>query len=278
MSGIQLDLPEAEYHAHPAISATALHRVLASPRRWRYERDHRVEKSEWDIGHAVHSRVLGIGAGTIAYPEDILTKAGSISPAAKVWAAERRAEGLIPLKAAQIAECDAVAESVLASPKARAILELPRQTEVALMATDKPTGLQVRGRLDGLALTEGSHQPLDLKTTISVDERKLSYAIRDYGYDIQGAVYEWLAEEVYGLDALPMVLIFVEKTAPYDVRTVSLADLAWRKGGKDRMREALDLYAACLATDQWPGADDDGEDILPIAPPFGYYYEDLELT
>ena len=278
MTGVILDLPEAEYHQHPAVSATALHRVLASPRRYRYEQDHRVEKRIWDVGHAVHARVLGIGQGTIAYPDTLLTKAGAITPAAKEWAQVRRAEGLIPLKAAEIAECDAIAESVLASPKARAILELPRQTEVALMATDEPTGLQVRGRLDGLALDDGSHQPLDLKTTISVENRALGYVVRDYGYDIQAVVYQWLAEEAYGLDTKPMVLVFVEKSPPYDVRTVSLADIAWQKGGRERMREALDLYAACITTDTWPGADDDGEDIAPLIPPYGYYSDDLELS
>ena len=90
----------------------------------------------------------------------------------------------------------------------------------------------------------------DLKTTGSVEMRKLIRTILDYGYDQQGA---WVLD---GLASLGVVdaefwLVFVTKDPPHLVRTVRLPDELLERGRR-RNRRALTRWAFCRDTGTWP--------------------------
>jgi hypothetical protein len=251
--------------------------LLRSPKHYRQAMDHRVEKAAFDLGHLVHAKVLGVGMGVAVIPDDVLSKSGTTgTDAARAFIADARANGLVPVKADVAAKVDAIAEAVLANPKAAALFSLPGDVEVSLFADDPDTGVHLRGRIDKLGtLADGRLVNIDLKTTTDVRRRKIVRAIEDFGYDVQSETYKHLLRLTTGKDIAPTHLVFVETDAPHEVRVVQLAHPDWIDGGLHKMRHAIDIYARCIATDTWPGDDDAPGDVEPIMPR-PYYLESMD--
>lgn len=264
-------MPEEEYHAHPALSASGMKQLLRSPLHYQQSRAVRIEKPAFDVGHAAHGVVLGVGAPIEQIDQKLLSADGGIrSNAAKADVDRIRAEGKIPLKPETYLKVRAMADSILANPKARALLEMDGYTEVSLFAIDPETGVPLRGRLDRLA---GS-RCLDVKTTPDVRQHKLRAVISDFGYDVQGEVYRLLVQLVLDVDPDPVQLIFVEKEAPYEVRVVQLGE-GWQAGGFARMRRAIEVFASCVEFGIWPGDDYEDGPVTEIEPP-AYYLQDVQ--
>lgn len=270
-TGLIHGIPDAQYHAMPGLSATGMKWILRSPKHYRQMIDHHVEKTAFDFGHAVHAKILGVGMDIAVIPDALLAKNGAASTLeAKAFIAQARADGLVPVKADVVAEVDAIAEAVLTHAKAGPLLELPGHPEVSLFGADPDTGVRLRGRIDYLTDTGIN---VDVKTTTDVRRHKLARAITDYGYDIQSEAYRHLLR-INGIDPQPTHLVFVEKDPPHEVRVVSLANPLWVLGGERAMRRAIDLYAECMASNTWPGDDDQPGDIEAIDPPGYYLYDD----
>ena len=270
-------LDEREYHAAPGLSATGMKWLLRSPKHYRQQMGQRVEKAAFDLGHAVHGKVLGVGLDVVVIPDDVLASNGAASTKeAKAFIADARANGLVPVKADVAAKVDAIAEAVLANSKAAALLSLPGDVEVSLFVDDPDTGVHMRGRIDKLgAFADGRLVNIDLKTTTDVRRRKIVRAIEDFGYDIQSETYKHLLRLAFNADIAPTHLVFVETEPPHEVRVVQLAHPDWIDGGLHKMRRAIDIYARCIATDTWPGDDDEPGDAEPIEPR-PYYLESLD--
>ncbi|MFT4281224.1 PD-(D/E)XK nuclease-like domain-containing protein [Microbacterium sp.] len=272
-------MDEEEYHAHPALSQTGMKALLRSPRYFRAQRSMNKAKAEFDVGHAAHALVLGVGAPIVEIPDRLLSgEYRSIqSAAAKQFKADAEAEGQTVLKPLVYAEVRRMADAVLMNAKARRLLELPGFTECSLFADDPVTGVHLRGRLDRLAWDdELGWLPLDAKTTTDVQRRKLTTSIVDFGYDIQFVVYDMLLRLIFGVEPQPMHFIFVEKAFPHEVRVVRMGDPAWRAGGEEKMRAALDLFAWCTERGEWPGDDEDGGDVQDLEAP-GWYRAQTNL-
>lgn len=250
-------MPEAEYHARPELSSHDARDLLASPAVFRWNKDSgtRVEKPEFDLGTAIHSLVLGTGAQPVAYPVELLASNGAVSTtAAKEWAEEQREAGRIPVKAAVLDTINAASESVLANPDARMLLEVPGHAEATLVTTDPVTGVDVRCRFD--FLPDGPERLIvDLKTDRDVSPEAFAGTVDRLGYHIQRSFY---------LDALGFELgeeagrhadfrfVAVETEPPYRTAVYSL-DLDFCDMGDVETRRARELYAACVATNDWPG-------------------------
>ena len=274
--GLVLGMPELEYHAMPELSSTGMKYLLRSPKHYRRAMDHRVEKPAFDLGHCVHAKVLGTGLDIVTIPADLLASNGAASTKdAKAWIEKARAAGQVPIKADVVAKVNAITEAVLANPKAAAIMSLPGDAEVSLFADDSDTGVHMRGRIDWLTkLPDGRFVNNDLKSTTDVRRHKIVRTIEDFGYDVQSEVYRTLLRLATGAEIAPTNLIFVETDAPHEVRVVTLAHPDWIEAGSLKMRQAIDIYAACIATDTWPGDDDAPGDAEPIEPR-PYYLENL---
>jgi hypothetical protein len=251
-----LGVPEEWYHGRPEVSSSRLKVMLRSPKAFRAAlAAPRVEKAEFDVGHAVHARVLGVGAPVALIPEEVLASNGALSTkAAKEWVEAARAEGKVPLKQREYDLVVRGSDAVLMHPKARQILEPEGFSEVSLFGADPEFGVSLRGRVDRLS----GLQLADVKTTPSLAVQKLRSVVDDYGYDLQSEMYRFLFELVFGEVPEPTVLIFMEKEAPYDVRVVRLGE-DWIEGGWHKFREALRRFAECSASGVWPGVDEVGE-------------------
>lgn len=256
-------MDEDEYHAHPALSYSGMKQLLRSPMHYRMYKLTNRTRPEFDVGHACHARILGVGMPIVEIPTRLLSSDGGIrTNDAKAFVAETRAEGKIPLKPAVYGDVVRASDAVLRNAKARDLLERPGFTELSLFADDPVTGVHLRCRLDRLA-----DVPIDVKSTTDVQIRKVTNTVIDFGYDIQAETYRTLIELVTGEKPEPMNLIFFEKDAPYEVRVVRLTDPVWHARGEMLMRAAIDLFAWCTEQDAWPGEDEDGGEIRDLVPP-----------
>jgi hypothetical protein len=169
----------------------------------------------------------------------------------KAAVARIREAGRVPLKADEYAEANAMAEALLAHPIAGRLLAAGGVAEQSLFWQDEVTGVWLRARPDwttDLAV-------LDVKTTKDGSRRGFRKAVAEYGYHQQ---QPWYVGGLVALDlgARPFMFAVVEKTPPYLANVHVLDDEAIAVG-HDRNRRAIDLYAACLESGEWPGYDVD---------------------
>lgn len=265
-SGLVFDMPEVEYHARPELSSTGARRILDSPARFQWEQTHRVESRAFDVGHAVHAKVLGVGLTVVAYPDEHLTPAGnpSTKAATVAWETEQRAAGLAPISRADMTLIDAMAEAVLAHAGARAVLERPGHAEVSAFATDPDTGVRLRARADRFDDTG----LVDLKTTAgSASVSGFGRDAAKHGYPVQEAHYADTFSWITG-ERAQMTFVVVEKRAPHFVAVHQLDDVT-RIAARDLAARARATYAECTVTDTWPAY---GDDILTTQMP-GWWFD-----
>ena len=246
------DMPTEAYHAHPALSSTGARRLLECPAKFAYEREHGSTPTKaMERGTAAHLAVLGVGPDLVVVDApDWRTKTAR----AKRDAA--RAEGAVPLLAAEYERVLAMAEAIRQHPVAGPLFA-PGDglAEVSLFWTDPDTGVACRARLDWARTPRPGRRLViaDYKTTTDASPQAIGRSIATYGYHQQGEWYETGAAAC-GLapDGAVMLLVFQETTAPYVVTVAQLAPsdlmLAAAKNAAARRR-----FAECTASGVWPG-------------------------
>lgn len=286
--GIYADMDEAVYHADPALSASGAKRLLSPgcPALFKHDRDNggRPNKRAFDVGHAAHKAVLGVGGDVVVVRKT--TKDKQSVPAGDYQtksAQEHRdaiyAEGKVPLLEWELRTVEAMADAIRRHPRASKLLD-PEQgsPEVSAFWHDEQHGIDRRARFDWLPTPTGAGLLTvpDYKTTTSAEPRKFTRSIWNFGYDIQAVYYtdailaHRLAEDVRFL------FIAQETTAPYLVTVHELDDLSL-KIGRERVDQACALFAECTATDTWPGYSDDIELVGPPAYLANEFDLDLEF-
>ena len=247
------DLPEQEYHAHPALSCSSAKKLLppSCPAIFKWERSNPpAAKDVFDFGSAAHKLVLGVGADLLEVEADDWR-----TNAAKAARDEARERGAIPLLSKDMRVVEAMAAALHTHPIAKALLN--RQSgrpEASLFWTDDETGVALRGRLDFLPDSEARDRLIvsDYKTCSSAHPDKFARSAADYGYHMQAA---WYLDGVSALnlaDDAAFLFIAQEKTPPYLVSVIEL-DADALAMGRARARQAIDIYAACVDADSWPG-------------------------
>jgi hypothetical protein len=262
------DMPADIYHADPvpggSLSSSGARGLLppSCPARYRYAADHpeaRETKPAWDLGHAAHLLVLGAGQDLVVVDaDDWRTKA------AREQRDEAHATGRTPLLLRDFETVQLMAEALREHPMARALFNPDRGTpEQAGFVRDPQTGVWRRALFDWLPdtpLGRGGRMILpDYKTCHAADPEKLARAVYDHGYHQQAAWYLDVAHAL-GLAGPDAAFVFVcqEKTPPYLVTVVEPDAMALRIG-RHLNRQAIDIYAACVASGWWPGYSDDVE-------------------
>jgi len=286
-SGLIYDMPENDYHAHPALSSTAAKKLLKSPAHYRHYIDHpHATKDEFDLGSAVHTKVLGVGADIAVYPDGtgtetftfedkelrtVLSASGTTGTnAARAFADQARAAGLIPVKRSVARKVNAIAESMLRHAATRRILEDIRP-EVSIFAVDPVTGLHLRGRLDSFGRYVG-----DVKTTSGeASEDGFSISAFRYGYDLQFGHYDYILELLD--EQRPWLWMVTEVEAPYITGVFSMNDDTARMG-RDKARLARERLARAIESNEWGGYETrSGGPIGIVRPPMFSVYEYQDL-
>lgn len=244
------DMSAEEYHAdHDSISSTGLRKLLppGCPAQFQYDREHpQPPKREFDLGHAAHSTVLGVG-------EDIAVTEYSnwLTKAAREERDDIRAAGGVPLLAQEGEQVQAMADAIRQHPIAGPLFAGPGIAERSIFWTDPATRIRMRCRPDWLKQLPGVTLCVDLKTCRDASPDGISKAIRDHGYHQQDPLYTD-GIEAAGLapDGVRFVFVFQQKTPPYLI-TVRELDQQARDIGRAKNERALRIYAECQRTGHW---------------------------
>lgn len=247
-AGIVHGMSDTEYHSRPELSSTEARLLLQSPAKYRWRKDNPPlidDSPKFDIGKAVHAKVLGQGAEVVIVDaDDWRTKI------AREARQEARDAGMAPLLRHEYDAVNAMAESVLAHDDAAALLSQPGDSEVSLFTT--VDDVVVRARFDYLPDATGDvTKTVDLKTTVDASKSAFERSFATYEYAVQRA---WYLDAYTALTAHPAEMFFVavEKTPPYLVAVYAIpADWADR-GHRDAAR-ARKTFQECVRTDVWPG-------------------------
>ena len=260
-AGIYPGMPPEVYHADPvpggSLSVTRSKWLLPPycPAHYRWAIDHPdefVPSQAMTLGSAAHTYALGEGAEIVRVPFDTYQ-----TLAARRMRDEAIAAGNIPLKPADFAVVEAMAEQLRRHPYA---LDLFRGgiSEASLFAQDERTGVWMRGRLDYLPKSDNARLIIpDYKTTSKVpDPETFRRSSWDFDYYRQADWYERLGQ-LTGHHPNPVTAFVLQgQVAPYLVSVV-----VFRARSMDAARfmndRALGVYADCQAAGKWPGYTDD---------------------
>jgi len=260
MSAGIVDIPEGEYHKHPALSQSGAKLLLPPncPALYRWRMDHPPEpyKAVFDFGSAAHREVLGAGR-PIRYIQGRTAKGepsdGWASKYAQEQAAEARAAGEIPLLETQRGVLEGMVAALRAHPLAAALLDPAKgKAEQSLMMTDPESGVRLRGRLDYLPdPTNGRMIIPDYKTTVKADADSFAKSAASYGYVMQDPWYRDLVTGLELAEDVSFVFVLQEKEPPYLVNVVELDAEAVRIG-RALNRRAITLFKTCTDNNHWP--------------------------
>lgn len=160
-------------------------------------------------------------------------------------------EGRTIFKQNEIAEARAMAAAIRANPLVQPYLKAAGQFERVVSWTDPATGLFAKAKMDWIIPSQ--RILIDLKTTKSIAPRRFAADVARYKYHGQMAHYSNGCE--YGLGWRPdrVILIAVEKSAPYDVAVYEMDD-AGKECGKELAATLLGRIKWCEERNVWPGA------------------------
>ena len=265
-----------EYHAReicasPSISSTGLKTIesecplsywINSP--LNPNRPPQQQKPHFNIGKAVHDLLLLDGL----FPKKYFILPEGFDARLKRFADikdERdaaMAESIPVLTYAQHNMVVAMASQVSQNELAKALLT-SGTPEMTLVAKDPATGVFMRARPD--VLPDVMDIVPDIKTTISAHPDAFQKQATNLGYFQSAAHYIDCIDLVFGEPERPrrFVLIAVEKEPPHLVQIYHLDDEAIQIG---RMlnRRALNIFAQCLKSGDWPGYSTQDNPILPL--------------
>ena len=251
---IQHNLPEQQYHAHPALSSSGARKLLppSCPAVFDWERRNPPEgKSVFDVGSAAHKLVLGAGlAIRVIDAENWRTKA------AQEQRDEARAHDEIPLLTHEYEQVRGMADALGLHPVAEQLFT-EGTPELSLFWRDDRSGVDCRARLDWLtANVLGEPVIVDYKTCASADPRALARSVLSYGYHVQHVWYVEAAKATAVAEDPGFLFVCQEKNPPYPVTVVAL-DAETVALGTRRARRARSIFARCQETGEWPGHADD---------------------
>jgi hypothetical protein len=242
--GIYPNVPNTDYHADRASLSHSDAKLLlppSTPAHFKHRKDHPPPpKRVFDFGHAAHRFVLGEGETIVPVDaDDWRTKA------AKEQAETARAEGKVPLLRAEFDKACAMADALQQNPDA-ATLFTHGVAEQSMYTTDPETGIQLRGRADWI----NNNTIVDYKTAATADPDTFERHSTKYKYYLQAAWYLDLAAAL-GIPSPTFLLVVQEKTAPYLSTVLRFDDIAIHEG-RLLKRQAINTYAHCLNTGEWP--------------------------
>lgn len=248
--GLYDGIPDVEYHGdRESLSSTGARTLVTrTPAEFRWEQLHgRPPKADYDFGHAAHKLILGEGAEIVEIDaDDYYTKA------AKEAKVKAYAENKIPMKRPDMAKARDV-EKAVRNHRLAGALFADGVAEQSGWWVDPGTGVMCRYRADWTTWRRGRHLYLvDLKTTDDASPDSFAKSVYNFGYHQQDPWYSEGARILHpDAKRISFLFVAVSKQPPHMVNVFEL-DSAAKEIGARRNAAALETYARCIATDEWP--------------------------
>lgn len=264
--GIYRKIPMDAYHGQltvaPSISSSGLREIEnKSPLHYfagsylNPDRPEDESAAHLDFGRAVHTLLLsedGFRDDYVIRPDTYPdAKTGEFKPwsgnatVCKEWLADQRKAGKTVLLKQQVTDIQGMAERI---SKSQVAVDLLRgRIERSIIVKDR-TGVFVKSRPDSLP---ADTIIADLKTCADASQVAVGRSIINYGYLQQMALAITSLEEIGQKHVEEAVLLFVETSYPYafNIKPLDNGDVytAMRQN-----RRALNIFAECLAANDWP--------------------------
>lgn len=259
MKGDEVEVIEgmsnADYHAHPAISASGLKLIGKSPLHYwaAYldpDREPREETPALKLGTAIHTAVLEPDRFrqeyVVAPQVDRRTKDGKETWAA--FEAECAAGGKTPISADDFSTCEKISHRLREHPAAQVLFK-SGVAETSMFWTDPETGVQCKCRPDWLISGVAC---VDVKSTTDASPAAFARACANYEYHMQAAWYLDGIRSCTNDDVSAFIFAAFEKDTPHAVAFYN-ADPDMIELGRREYRRRLAIYADCLKSNTWPG-------------------------
>lgn len=260
--GAYPDLPAEDYHGReicvrPSVSSSGL-KLISSKSAKHYwanssmnpNRPERKEKAHFAVGKALHDVLLLNDRFSTHYyilPEGYNARENRWSDY-KLAAEYAARKGRTVLTKGQHEMCLAMADQLKNDELAQALLTAGTP-EMTLVAIDPETDVYMRARPDVLPTTMEIIP--DIKTAVDASLDVFERAATRFGYFQSAAHYLDVIEQLYGAAKRKFVLVTVEKEYPYVV-TIDQLDEVDIDFARLRNRAALNRFAECLKTGEWP--------------------------
>lgn len=254
--GLIENLPAADYHAAPGLSSSEIKRLLVSPAHFKQYQPY--ETAAMEFGTAVHCAILEPEAFAATYlveeKIDRRSKDGKLAYEALL------ASGKKLLKPEQWDAIMAMRTRFMEHAICKNLITGSR-SEVSAFATHAYTGVPVRARADIYKHAQDDAPMIaDIKTCDDARPHAAASAICKYGYDISAAWYLDTFHQATGTPHHNFIWIFMEKSAPYGIRTY-LANYETIQNGRRLYEKALAEYKVSLDFGEWPCYKEQLEDI-----------------
>lgn len=251
------DVAADDYHSQricpgPSVSSTGLRRLLREcPARFWAQSDmnpDRVpqkEKKSLAFGRAAHALMLGepeFHKHFIVSPfESFMTKE------ARHWRDEQTRQIVRP------EELVIIRDMVVSQRKSDECCRAFKKgaPEKSIVWKDDETGIWLKVRPDWLPNDPVTAFITEYKTAETIQPRRLSSAVFEYGYEMQAALMLDGVRIVTGKPPVGIAHIAQEKEPPYLVAAFLFSEehLMW---GRMQYRKALRIFARCLEAGRWP--------------------------
>lgn len=260
------------YHGGPGISKTGLDHVARSPATFyalhldpaRPPEKERAGQLEGQLAHCAilepaefDKRYAVLPADAPDRPTEAMLNAKNPSESSiarqKWWADwNSKNQGRVIVTHDQRETALRQAESVRRLPDVAEALAAGRP-EVSAYWIDPETGVLCRCRPDWVhPAGDNGVILLDVKTYSDASPAEFARQIARKRYHVQDAFYSDGFARASGLEVLAFVFVAVETEWPYAASAVML-DVPGRDVGRIQYRRDLDVYARCLASNEWPG-------------------------
>lgn len=269
--GVWKNVPIDQYHGNTelfdgfSISSSGLRQVLRRPSEyWGFSPYNptpfdRPERAALEFGKAAHMLLLGeddFASRYVLRPESYPDDKGGLKPWSgnsnwcKAWIADQAEAGKSVITNTDIGHIKHIAAALAKKEPIRLGIMNGRIERSIFM---QHGGIWLKTRPDVVPNASGDY--VDLKTSADVSYDGLSKSIFNNGYHVQAGLLRMIVRAVLGPDAFTsFTFVFVEKSAPYDVRVMQLKDEDIDLG-EQQARRAIATVEECLKRNFWPGYD-----------------------
>lgn len=270
--GIYSGVPMEVYHGAnlcdgPSVSSSGLRKIVnQSPAHYFCESPYnpdRIEQKETEaltFGRAAHHLLLGEDDFNTLYVVRPDKWDSWRTDAAKQWKIAQEEQGRTVLLPGKLETIRGIARSLASHPLIDAGI-LNGAIEQTIVWRCKDTGVWLKARPDAIPNDAGDFA--DLKTTTSVQSADLARAIAEHGYHQQAALIAAGWHALTGHDIASFSFVFVEKSPPFCTRIVTLKDDDLARGERQNY-QATKIFAACMASGEWPGPGGAGAEYLAL--------------
>ncbi len=259
--GIHYDIPIDQYHGDKsAIGSSGMKEILDCPALYYGQNLDPTKPTKEDRDSP--AQVFGNLAHCALFEYQHFHERYRVGPqvhskALKQWVEFKKAceaDGVLPIDPGQYEAAMRIRQSALLDADLkRALLHPEGRGEVSAYWKDDATDVLCKCRPDWvMPVNDDAVVLFDGKTYSTGDANEFTRQVPRMNYHLQAAWYSDGYAKASGKTVLDFIFIVIGNEWPHPVNLMSLDEDAMR-AGRLKYRRALDAYAQCLRTNEWPG-------------------------